>query len=101
MNLFICCCKILMTPRLYRHNKKPLVKVYMSTLNNKKGLITYFIQAKSKGKLGLKIFDLYKKGDFVLIEGSVNIKYKKKKVKNKKIIIINIKQIHPAYIYFK
>lgn len=106
MNLFISLCKIIRTPRLYRYNNKPLVKVYMSTLNNKKGLITYIIEGKATGKLGFELFDLYRKGDFVLVEGSVNIKYQKKKIyqknlKNKKFIIINIKQIHAAHIVFK
>nr|QCI07442.1 hypothetical protein [Leiomenia cribrosa] len=101
MNLFISFCKIIMTPRLYRHNNKPLVKLYMSTLNPKKGFIAYLINGKLKGKFGMKIFDLYKTGDFVLIEGSINIKSKKKKMRKKKIITINIKKIRPAQIVFK
>ena len=106
MNLFIGLCKIIMTPRLYRYNNKALVKVYMSTLNNKKGLITYFVQAKATGRLGFELFDLYRKGDFILIEGSVSIKHQKKKIyqknlKNKKFIVINVKQIHAAHIVFK
>lgn len=106
MNLFTFTGKIVKIPRLYRYNKKALTTIVLSTVNNKKGLFSYTVYCRAKNKLARTIFDLYRKGDFVIIEGSITIKQKsiinhqsKNKIKN--FIVLKIHQIHPVSIVFK
>lgn len=105
MNIVIFTGRILNQPRLLRYKKKVLTKLVVCVPNNKKGVSCYNIQANAKGKIGNEIFDIYRKGDFVIIEGSINIHSKKISINKKymkivKFITIRIKRIHPASLIF-
>nr|AOM64531.1 putative single-stranded DNA binding protein [Riquetophycus sp.] len=99
MNLFICKARIVTTPRLYRDKQKALTKMMLCLYNNKKSSSFYFTYAQAKGKVAHFIFDGYKKGSFIIIQGSTTIRSKKsssinKKIRLKKKIIIKIKKVY-------
>nr|YP_009295692.1 conserved hypothetical plastid protein [Mastocarpus papillatus]AOL58176.1 conserved hypothetical plastid protein [Mastocarpus papillatus] len=105
MNICTITGKILKQPRLLRYNKKALTKIFICMPNNKRGVSFYNIKAHATGKIGMEIFDVYRKGDFVIIEGFINIKIKKITMNNKyikiiKSIHIKINRIHPASLIF-
>ncbi|CCP38187.1 putative single-stranded DNA binding protein (plastid) [Chondrus crispus] len=105
MNIFISTGRIVKHPKLLRYKHKTLVRTMICVPNNKKKATFYLINVNSKGKIGNDIFDIYRKGDFVVIEGLVSIKFKKismnnKYIKNIKYINIKINKIHPASLIF-
>nr|WCH56108.1 hypothetical protein [Calliblepharis sp.] len=77
MNLFIGTCKIINNPRLYQSNKTIFLKMTVSLFNKKKNIYLHPITVQAKGKIGIRIFDIYKKADFIMIEGSIKKKIKK------------------------
>ena len=99
MNLFIFVARIVTVPRLYRYKQKAITKMLICLPNVKKCSTFYYITAQAKSKLAHYIFDIYKKGNFVIIQGSLNIKSYKyydmnsKRKYNKKLII----KVHKVY----
>ena len=99
MNLFIFTARIITVPRLYRHNKKPIAQMWLCLANTKKKSPWYNICANARGKLAHQIFQIHRKGDFVIIKGSITIKSKKisssgQSFKVKKNIKIQIQKIY-------
>ena len=106
MNLFVSTSRIVTQPKLIRYKQKALTNMVLSILNDKKGSFFYTLKAKAKNKLAHEIYDTYRQGDFVIVEGFITIKTKKiitnkNKFRTKKIVTLRINQIHPASIIFK
>lgn len=98
MNIFTCTGKILNCPRFLNYKHKPYIYFFIALPNRKKGSLVYYICVKAKGKLASKIFDLYLKGDLVIVQGHVSIRLVKqyirdRKLKEKKNLIIKIYRI--------
>nr|YP_009774099.1 putative single-stranded DNA binding protein [Caulacanthus okamurae]QIZ74716.1 putative single-stranded DNA binding protein [Caulacanthus okamurae] len=102
MNVFIVTCKIISQPRLLRYKKKPLTTVIVLLYNNKTDKPLYHVTASARGKLGAELFHLYKQGDLVIVEGTIEIKKEKIYLnssypKNVKTINLKIITIHPTH----
>uniref|UniRef100_UPI003001DACC putative single-stranded DNA-binding protein Ycf41 n=1 Tax=Anunuuluaehu liula TaxID=3049639 RepID=UPI003001DACC len=105
MNTVILTGRIINQPKLLRYKKKAFTQIVICVPNNKKGLSFYNIKAGAKGKIGSRIFDIYRKGDFIIIEGLITIKSKKISINNKyvkivKSVNIKVNRIHPASLIF-
>nr|WCH56308.1 hypothetical protein [Hypnea sp.] len=97
MNLFVGTCRIISNPRLYCKNKKILMRTVVSLYSKKKKTYLHPVLVKAKGKIARVIFDFYKKADFVIIEGSMKVKFHKihlAKTKNIKVITLQVKRIN-------
>nr|QOS04630.1 putative single-stranded DNA binding protein [Sarcopeltis skottsbergii] len=105
MNIFICTGRIIKHPKLLRYKHKRLINTVICVPNNKKKATFYLINTSGRGKVGNEIYDIYRKGDFVMIEGLISIKSHKINMNNKyikhiKYINIKINRIHPASLIF-
>nr|YP_009314511.1 Hypothetical protein ycf41 [Liagoropsis maxima]SCW22765.1 Hypothetical protein ycf41 [Liagoropsis maxima] len=67
---------------------------FVRILNSKKGKELYYIQAFSRGKVAENIFNLYIKGDYLVIESYLFNNF----LKSKYNIIIWIIQEHPIFL---
>lgn len=98
MNLFICVARIVTVPRLYRYKQKAITKMLICLPNYKKCSAFYYITAQAKSRLAHYIFDIYKKGNFVIIQGSLSIKSHKysnnSKVNYNKKLMLKIHKIY-------
>nr|YP_010904057.1 hypothetical protein REQ00_pgp117 [Caulacanthus ustulatus]WCH57308.1 hypothetical protein [Caulacanthus ustulatus] len=106
MNIFIATCKIVSQPRLLRYKKKSVTIMILLLYNNKKKAPWYCIIAIAKGKIGAEIFNLYKQGDLIILEGSIQIINEKNFVSGNysetiKIINLKVKMIHPTHHLLK
>nr|QVY58011.1 putative single-stranded DNA binding protein [Betaphycus gelatinus] len=106
MNLFIFTCRVISKPKLLRYKKQSFVYMKFSLCNDKKGIDFYNVVALAKSKVVNQIFDIYKKGDFIIVEGSIKIKSHRinaicKNYNVKKLITIKINKIHPTHHAFK
>nr|YP_010904258.1 hypothetical protein REQ04_pgp118 [Catenella fusiformis]WCH57509.1 hypothetical protein [Catenella fusiformis] len=107
MNIFIFTSRIVSLPRLYFDKKKVCIYMILCLRNSKKSRLWYNIKTFGRGKISNYIFDMYKKGDFVTIEGSIKVQLQKESSirsnyqKNNKLVYIKINKIYPARYVFK
>lgn len=85
MNICILTAKIVKAPKLLFKKNYFYTQLILSIPNNKKGLNWYNIRGKARGQKAKDLFDLYMKGDFVIVEGTVKIK--KKESRKKRVIL--------------
>nr|AYR05890.1 putative single-stranded DNA binding protein [Lithothamnion sp.] len=93
MNICFVTARIIDVPqRLFNDNKySTLFKI---SFPHKKNSLSY-ATAIIYGRTSQDIFDLYFKGDYIIIEGKLFIS---KNTNNNKELIINVINIHPAHI---
>lgn len=93
MNICFITARIIEMPRrLLNHNKySTLLKISFPHRRKK----FCYTTAVAHGTISQDAFDLYFKGDYIIIEGRLLIS---KNISNKKNLIINIIKIHPAHI---
>lgn len=99
MNLFTCTARIITIPKLSFFKKKALIQMVICIHNNKKKSLWYYIYTTAKGKLANHIFNIYNRGDFIIIQGYIHTTYKQLDVNNnfkkKKFINLKINKIYP------
>nr|YP_009731943.1 hypothetical protein [Gracilaria edulis]QHS70585.1 hypothetical protein [Gracilaria edulis]UAD85579.1 hypothetical protein [Gracilaria edulis] len=103
MNVFICTACILTQPKLkkVKHQNYCYMLLCLHNIYNAQNhILNLQIKAFAKAKIAKKVFDLYKKKDKVLIEGSVYIKkiLLSSKLTKQYSIYIRIDQINSVYI---
>nr|YP_009296204.1 putative single-stranded DNA binding protein [Sebdenia flabellata]AOM65139.1 putative single-stranded DNA binding protein [Sebdenia flabellata] len=103
MNICIITAKVITAPKLLRFKSTALSQMILCVPNDKKGLLHYKIKAIAKGQLAKDIFEIYRKNNFIIVEGFIYLKKIEKrhinemnKFRNQKSIIIKITKIHPA-----
>lgn len=70
--------------------------------NSKKSKLWYNVKTFTKEKISNYFFDVYKKGDFITIEGSIRVKLRRKKdihnnyQKSSKLVYVKINKIYSA-----
>lgn len=106
MNLFVFTCRVINRPRLLRYNKQSFICMKFSLCNNKKGTNFYNVVALAKDKVVSQIFEIYKKGDFIIVEGFMKIRLQRinsinKNYNTKKLVTIKINKVHPTHHAFK
>nr|QCI09115.1 hypothetical protein [Inkyuleea mariana] len=102
MNLCIITARILSQPRLLRREHKAFIYFFIGVPNNKKGLSLYKIKIYSRGNTAKEVYSLYRKRDFITLEGFIYMKSKKIKSENLKIayklqkfIVIKVNTVYP------
>lgn len=105
MNIFIFTGRIIKHPKLLRSKNKTLTSTIICVPNSKKSVPFYLLKVSGSTKVGNEIFDIYRKGDFVMIEGLIQIKSQRIKINSKyikhiKSIDIKVNKIHPASLIF-
>lgn len=104
MNICILTARLIKKPRLiFKHNNF-IVEIFICIPNNNNTLLCHNIKCRATGKIAKNIFDLYKKGDFILIEGLIQVNRnqilnKSKSLKVIKSLYIKVKKIHPAFLF--
>nr|QVY58417.1 putative single-stranded DNA binding protein [Kappaphycus striatus] len=106
MNLFIFTCRVVSRPKLIRYKKQSFVHMKFSLCNSRKGVDFYSVISLAKNQIVNQIFDIYQKGDFIIVEGSMKIRLQRiNSIDNncsiKKLVIIKIAHIHPTHHAFK
>nr|QVY58217.1 putative single-stranded DNA binding protein [Eucheuma denticulatum] len=106
MNLFIFTCRVISRPKLFRYKKQSFVFMQLSLCNPKKGTNFYNIVALAQNKEVGQIFEVYKKGDFIIVEGCIKIRLQRihsttKNYNTKKLVTITINKVHPTHHTFK
>nr|YP_009294447.1 putative single-stranded DNA binding protein [Asparagopsis taxiformis]AOM65930.1 putative single-stranded DNA binding protein [Asparagopsis taxiformis] len=105
MNICILTARILNRPKLlFRHNSF-VISLIICIPNNKPHLVWSHIQCKARGKIAKNIFDLYRQGDYIIVEGYLKIDQKKvykneKKLFVNKVISIQVQKVHPTSLTF-
>ena len=101
MNIFIFTARIIKHPKLLRTKTKTLTSTIICVPNSKKSVPFYLVRVNGSTKVANEIFDIYRKGDFVMVEGLIHIKSQRIKINSKyikylKSIDIKVNKIHPA-----
>nr|YP_009541577.1 putative single-stranded DNA binding protein [Synarthrophyton chejuense]AYR05586.1 putative single-stranded DNA binding protein [Synarthrophyton chejuense] len=95
MNTCFITARILNKPQRFLRDGRYITSFYVG-FPNKPNLLS-FAEAIAYGKISQNIFDLYFKGDYVIIEGKLIIM----NTSGDKNLIINIIKLHPARIILK
>lgn len=98
MNICILKARLIKEPKLISKSKNFIINLFIS-IHNKKSTISSNIACKVEGSIAKYIFSHYKKGDFIIIKGFIQIN-KENRLNKKKQLNIEIKNIHSASTIF-
>ena len=96
MNYHIFTGKIINQLSLSRINSSLYIHTTLILPNDKKGLQYYKVTLLAKGQIAKNIFQMYQKGDYVIIEGNIYTRKYKIKEHINKFIFLKVNDIHPT-----
>lgn len=96
MNNYIFTGKVISKLVLNKVNKKQYIYTTLIVPNDKKGIQYYKVIVLAKGQLAENIFQMYQKGDYVIVEGKVHTKKYKIKEHINKFIFLKVNNIYPT-----
>ena len=92
MNYYIFAGKIINPLTLIRIKSKLCIYMTLIIPNNKRGLRWYKVVLIAKSQMAKNIFQMYQKGDSIIVEGCIYTK----KYKANKFVFLKVNDIHPT-----